>query len=749
MLLNVLRWTAVFLALLACVPARAQGAYPPLTTEITAEHPLFLFRVPAPGGAGGSAYAQHVIDAWGQLPEGLRPYSALCVTVPRGDEAAGFLQALQDQVVPVVLMISAGGPGGRQDLAVVEQLLGAYTTVRGIEPQGMRLEVYDAPGESDYTRANATWIAGVLETAARYGRFVHWPLAGLDAARLMAHPGYQPARAKMAALAPYLVMGSAQRGEHVAQGNAACMGLWLSNHCGAWGVGGDTAWFRDAQLLGPGQLGRARDTRPAANFYRAQILAGAMQGAWVYRFERAEDLWFSPGATAWTDVISPLLNEVVQLGLAPRKEFVLKAVPMAYELAEAADPMTFHRNLHDLSPLHDDGVLWRAAFGVGTGPIPARGGITALPLLPPGLPGDLRGQFASVVQPDDTATLEQRQAVVDAVRVLGTGDAFVAQVGRGIYVFNTNLAGQTPQAYSVPEVPAAVRGLEARREGDGVSLTWPFREGDASYTVYKRVSPQLRFVPIARGLEDRRFTDPAVPAGDTVAYAVTALTNDMEPLEGTVNYGDFLVFSVVESRIAEEAMLTPVLSTATAQAYGALQPAPLRSPSPTEGLSDAQVAMTQVIEERLVAWQRAFEAEDLSAMLGLYADEYEDPQGWRLQYVKRAYQWFFDRCVATRLRFQVRRWDFSTYDTSGQVNVILYCSLRGTALSDAAGRQADVVYELPRTESGEVLLSWTGSDGIWRIQRTDPAVPNFNELLSYSAGPYDNLRPGADVSTGR
>lgn len=739
------------LALLACANARAQGPYPPLTTELSAEHPLFLFRVPAPGAASGGAYAQFVADAWGQLSESQRPYSALCVTVPRGDEALALLQVLQDNAVPVVLLVSAGGPGGRQDLAQVESLLSAYTTIRGIEPQGMRLDIYDGPEESgDLVRSNAAWIASVIETCARYGRFVYWPLAGLDAARFMAHPGYQPARTKMAELAPYVIAGSAQRGEHITQGNAACLGLWLSNNCGAWGVSADTAWYRDARLLSPGVNGKSRDAKPAPSFYRAQVLAGAMNGAWVFSFDRAEDLWFSPSASTWGDVIAPMLVEIVQLGLPPRKEFVLKAVPLAFQLAEAANPAAFHRNLHDLSPQLDDGLLWQAAFGLGVGPVPARGGIAALPILPPDLSAELRGQFASVVQPDDTATLEQRQALVDAVRVAqGDGAAFVAQVGRGVYVFNTNVSGQTPQAYSIPEAPAAVRGLEARREGDGVSLTWPFREGDASYTVYKRVSPQLRFLPVARGIEDRRFTDPAVPAGDTVAYAVTALTNDMEPLQGTVNYGDFLVFSVVESRIAEEAMLTPVLSTATSQPYGGLQPAPLSAPSATEGLNDAQLAMARVIEERLAAWQRAFEAEDLSAIMGLYADEYEDPQGWRLQYVKRAYQWFFERCTAPRLRFQVRRWDFSTYDTSGQVNVTIYCSLRGNALSDAAGRQADVSYELPRTDSNEVLLSWTGSDGIWRIQRTDPAVPNMNELLGYSAGPFDGFHVGADVSTGR
>ena len=144
--------------------------------------------------------------------------------------------------------------------------------------------------------------------------------------------------------------------------------------------------------------------------------------------------------------------------------------------------------------------------------------------------------------------------------------------------------------------------------------------------------------------------------------------------------------------------------------------------------------IAKVLEERLGAWKIAVEAEDIVSVMGLYADEYEDARGERLQVVKRAYEWFFTRCNAMRAAFQVRRWDFSSFETSGQVSVVAYCSLRGNAVSDPTGRNADQTLELPRTDTNEITLTFTGSGGVWRIQKTEPPLPDFDTLQAYTAG---------------
>ena len=41
--------------------------------------------------------------------------------------------------------------------------------------------------------------------------------------------------------------------------------------------------------------------------------------------------------------------------------------------------------------------------------------------------------------------------------------------------------------------------------------------------------------------------------------------------------------------------------------------------------------------------------------------------------------------------------------------------------------------------------TWSDADGIWRMVSTNPALPNFGELLEYAAGPFDGVKTGPDV----
>ena len=93
---------------------------------------------------------------------------------------------------------------------------------------------------------------------------------------------------------------------------------------------------------------------------------------------------------------------------------------------------------------------------------------------------------------------------------------------------------------------------------------------------------------------------------------------------------------------------------------------------------------------------------------------------------------------------QVRRWDFGAYDTTGQVGVLLYCRFQGWALTDPTGRTADMPAYFPRQGNGEVLISFTNKDGVWRIVKTNPALPNFKDILSFSASPLDAITLGPD-----
>jgi len=304
------------------------------------------------------------------------------------------------------------------------------------------------------------------------------------------------------------------------------------------------------------------------------------------------------------------------------------------------------------------------------------------------------------------------------------------------------------QPYRVPGVPAPVRGLKARRIDEGVELTWPFRLDDVAYRVHRRAEPGGAFARVSGDIDERMWIDREAGPDDSLAYSVTALTNETGFEEGSVNFGDYLVFSVVESGIAEEVLITPLLG------YG--------KGSPIEKAEDARPAaqswrpnldeieeqdrpIAQVITERIDEWESAFVREDLDAVMDLYATEYQDLQGWRFQYARRAYQWFFERYSACRAQWQVRSWDFSEREPAGRVHVVLYARFSGVATTDSTGRFADREAYFPRTPTGETRLTFVRKDDTWRLLHTDPAVPNFKDILSFSAGPYDAIVPGPDV----
>ena len=157
--------------------------------------------------------------------------------------------------------------------------------------------------------------------------------------------------------------------------------------------------------------------------------------------------------------------------------------------------------------------------------------------------------------------------------------------------------------------------------------------------------------------------------------------------------------------------------------------------------------------QRIEALDRAFAQKDLNGVMDLYSPDYQDPQGWQIQYVRRAFEWFFQHYRACVMHRQIRQWDFSAYDTSGPeaadaatgpIAVLLYCRFSGYALSDPTGRMADLPAYFPRTNTSEVWFYFAEREGVWRIVRTDPALPNFKDILSFSASPYDALPLGPD-----
>jgi hypothetical protein len=769
---------AVCAALCFLAPLSAQAQYPPLTTEISPDHPLFIFAVTPPAGMDGAAYAPELAEAWETLPAAMQPYSVLAISAPpalAGERVLfyhGVLAAAQQAGIPVVLGIDGAAVDQHLRPDDLESLFQQYTVIRGAETRAPRFDLYPRPGAWPGLDPGHAVLIEWTERAARYGRFLHIALGGMQWPRMMAAPAAKPVYDKFMASKGYVIPSVWTRGEHVLPQQAALMGLWLEGATQHWGVAADARWYQDAQFLAPGLYGLQDPPPPApAELYRLMLLNGAMGGACVYAFPDPRDLWVTDNPTAWEAAILPTLSELLARGAIARGDFVLKSARVACQLASAGDPQAFHVNLSDIDPVLDKGLLFRAAYGgehFGVIPelSPNRAGRFWVPLLSAHAGDDAKGQFAAVVPAGSLTSPEIWDGTLAPhAAPVGEGEAFVAQVGRAVFVYNTRENEAVTQRFTVPGAPAPVRAITASREADAIVLAWPFRESDVSYTVLRRALPATTWETLVSGIAERTFREVPPDPQATYAYAITALTNETEPYTGQVAARQYLLLSAVESRVAEEVVMSPVLTQAQsvpveAPADPAPAPAappavdsaapPAEAPAPPQDPALLAQQMREgikvILEDRLAQMTRVFATPDIEGLLELYAEDYADPEGWTRPYVRRTFRWFFDHYRAPRMRHQVRTWNFDNFDTMGRVTTRVYVRLAGYAVSDASGTEADVRATLPLSPGSEVDITWVQREGAWRILTTNPALPNFRDLLSYSAGPHDRYLTGPDTA---
>ena len=755
-------------SLIADAAVQAQTPLPPLAVEISAEHPLFVFQDGNTTLLPPAGYAAAVVGHWAQIPESVRPYSMMLVSPAGIADFRELLAPFQQAGAPVCLRVTDDGGTPLVPLTAVREMLDAFPIVRGVEARGLAFDGYDpALADDAGVQPDAARLAAMIRLAAGYGRFVMVSLEGMAAPRMLANANTAALYATIMEHRDHVLPVCLQRGPNTVPAMGALMGLWLAGAAANWGVAPDARWYADARFREPGIFGpETSPDRMPASLYRAMILNGAMTGAAVYLFPWERGLWYGGTPQAWTQAILPTLQQVVEGGFIARRDFVAKRAPAAMQLSPAATPAEFETNARHLDAAFHDGLLVRGVYGVErAGQIPElilnRGDRFWVPVLPAHAPPGAAGNFAFVARPESVTSAEQWSEVLGRYHPLeAAGQAAVTRSGRGIFVMNTRENAVERQAFSVPDLPAPIRGFNARRDGGVITLSWGFREGDVAYNVYRRTPPDTHFALISKGTDQRQFTDPQPPAPEqAVAYAVTALTGEKEPLEGQVGYGEFLVFSTVESRIAEEALLTPLTVVADSAALPGFgdETARIQPPIPPlegsadaipwwpyyGGLDDAQRAVAGEIVARIEAWDGAVAAASLDAVADLYAEDYRDGSGWGAEYAARAWQFFFERFTGQRMHRQIRLWDFSAHALEGRVSVQLYALFTAGAVSDESGMRAGRPVLFPRDATAETWVTWAKRGDVWRIVETRPALPNFRDLAALGAPP-GSLPPGPD-----
>lgn len=748
------------LCMVLAFSSAAAPALPPMSVEIGPDHPLLIFSVPPDASGVQQDYASYVIGVWQDLPERYQAHAVLRLD-PGGIDVAAKLRnlratlpSLQEAEIPVSIEVADGRAAGYFPVKDVESLIKDFSCIKGVHADGLEFDDYYSfsGGEEFGLPPNVAWLRALIGQAPRYGRFVAVSLDGVNWGRLMANRWCEPVYRAMREHAGYVIPIAGGRGTHTVQATSCAMGLWLEKSAAHWGIAPTSEWYVDAHFVQPGVFGvpQGPEAMPP-RLYRAMLMNGAMTGAAVYLFERGEDLWFGRERRMWTGAIEPTLSALLDLRLIPRRSFVEEKVRVVYQLTKSTTPAEFQMNLRDIDPVYDEGLMFRGAYGVAeVGQISElvlnSGRHYWIPIISPHAPAAELERYTRVVQPGEMTSAEAWTTLLDQhYRPDGLGAAFITRVGRGAYVMHTNENLYEQQHFRLPALPAPVRDFEASRTESGVVLTWPFREGDLAYQVYKRVPPDETWRRVAQDLDERTWTDANAGSETALSYAVTALTNEEEAFEGTVNHGDYLALSIVESRIAEEVVLGPLLGYAQSSPIASEAGPSEQSWWPSfEGVPEERMESAKAIVERLESWDRAFQRQDLEAIVDLYATNYADPQGWGFQYVRRAYQWFFERYDACNMDRQIRRWRVSV-DDPDELQVLLYSRFHGVATDGPNGRAANVEAHFPRGGDGESWITFSNSEGAWRIVKTAPALPNFADILSFSLSSDQLLRLGPDV----
>jgi hypothetical protein len=741
-------------------------------------------------------HGKEAVRAWRQgVPDDIKPYCQLQMEVrtrdhkDRYDALRRVFDELEKENIPANFQFADPHNIFTFDPEYVEKLVQEYSCIKSLTITEQRYEHYETFNVQRYAMSAETRYAiDIVDMAARYGKHLILALQDMKWMHVGADYLNQPLVDAIIENGEYVVPVNEHIGpRHIAR-QTSVYAWWLAGMTDNWGIEPQSWWFENGRMIQPGLFGQTEpdNTRiMPPDLYRAMLLLGAQLGSTVYVFEPFWDLFDYDNSHCWREYIYPTLMEIIERKLIPARKQVMEKTKVAYQYNEAKTIMEFHESLRDVDWIGDQGLLAKAAYGLWEKYlmhelIPNKSKHFYIPLFPPKTPQKVLDKFEHVIKTgecDSVAAYEKLlgQYYTDADQ----GTAFIVSINDHTYIMQTHENLYERQTYKV-ELPKPVRGITAERRAEGVALTWEKDAGATQYHVHRVEAgafdkpfgfsdtiwvvvgkhfndPELRNTappqqrPEGDGYKNWNpypeigctkkpfFVDTGAKAGKTYTYTVTATTKSTERREGTVNYLDFLVFSERQSLPVEQVTLDAQGRTTVKPYADPEDKRPEKSPDyyPTfDGAEGANRIVAQQIVDRFEQFKQAFEQMDRHKIMEYYSANYQDPNGWHREYVARAWKWWFFRLNSTTLLRQIRRWDFSRYAETGQVDVLMFSLYRGCRWEDGAfGYSYDGTMRLPRARDEEIVYTWVQeADQAWRMIRTNPAMPCFEEMLSYSRG---------------
>ncbi len=715
----------------------------PLVAEITADHPLFLFTCNVQTGNWEKVKSQ-----WDSLDNKLKPFSALWIDlghdtiIDPGKTEDVLKDIFKEFQCPFVLKIpQIMNKEICPEHKEMAGLFAQFPNLIGVSIHDFTLNLYPSRKYTitpDYSYI--LWLSKFIQTLASYGRFLFWLMDSLEWAHFFTNPAGEALFNTVKNYPNYVIPAYRYNGDSSVVGLGEMVGLFITGAVNRHGVVCNPFWYHGDYIVQPCLLGKSPEGAISiySPLYRAMILNGVLAGATVYAFEDENALWFGKEQTHWEKTILPTLQEIIIKNAIPQKNLLLQRLNTALQLYPSSDPLEFQQNLKEIDPMGNEGRMVQIIYGDtshGKLPIliPESGNSYIIPVLPSFFKKEEINQIPNIVgyrptHPEWTWS----QVLSNTSQPVGEGNAFITSIGRNIFIFNSNEYEFQEQTFQIVNLPAPVRKFTANRVEDGIVLKWQFREGDISYQVYRRFPPENIFQLIARGLDGREWKDTTVLPNQTVAYSITALTSEQEPLSGTVNCGEYLLLSSVESRIEEEVVIGP--ETFFAESVPVMQSGKLIDEqkickNPIEELEEPQKEQVNGIMRMMEILESSFIARNTNSIVNLFDVSYKDASGRGIDYIRAVLEMFFVQCQYPKMLWQVRRWLFiTTPENQNHVKMTTFMRMKGYKVSDSLGMKANMPVEILAGVDGEVTFTWILQDNQWKIIQIEPYWFDSNQF---------------------